>query len=87
MFAIFEDGSHQHQVQVGDTLTVDYRQSAGEGDALVFDRVLLANDGEKSSIGQPTIESASIEAEVVEHGDPFAGIGDALPDGFAVVIA
>ncbi len=67
MFAIFEDGSHQHQVQVGDTLTVDYRDSANEGDSLTFDRVLLATDGEKSSIGQPTIESAAIEAEVIEH--------------------
>ncbi len=67
MFAIFEEGSHQHQVQVGDTLTVDYRESASEGDNLTFDRVLLANDGEKSSIGQPTIDGASIETEVVEH--------------------
>ncbi len=67
MFAIFEDGSHQHQVQVGETLTVDYRESANAGDAITFERVLLANDGETNSIGQPTIESAAVETEVVEQ--------------------
>ncbi|QDU42262.1 50S ribosomal protein L21 [Symmachiella dynata] len=67
MFAIFEDGSHQHQVQVGDRLTVDYREAAAEGDSLTFDRVLLANDGESSSIGKPMIEGAAVETEVLEQ--------------------
>jgi len=67
MFAIFEDGSHQYQVQVGDKLAVDYRETANPGDTLTFERVLLANDGEKSAIGQPTIEGAVVEAEVLDQ--------------------
>jgi len=67
MFAIIEDGSHQHRVQIGDTLTVDYRDTAAEGDNLTFERVLLATDGDKNSIGQPVIEGAAVEAEVLGH--------------------
>lgn len=67
MFAIFEDGSHQYQVQVGDKFAVDYRESAVAGDAINFERVLIANDGDNSSIGRPTIDGASVEAEVVDQ--------------------
>jgi large subunit ribosomal protein L21 len=66
MFAIIEDGSHQYKVSAGETLVVDYRDTANDGDTLQFDRVLLANGGGASSIGQPTIEGASVSAEVVE---------------------
>jgi large subunit ribosomal protein L21 len=66
MFAIIEDGSRQYKVAAGETLVVDYRDSANDGDTLQFDRVLLANGGGSSSIGQPTIEGASVTAKVVE---------------------
>lgn len=66
MFAVIEDGSHQYTIQEGDTLTIDYRDTANAGDAITFESVLLANGGGASLIGTPTIEGASVEAEVVE---------------------
>lgn len=65
MFAIFEDGSHQFQVSTGDRLEIDYRADSQSGDKIAFERVLLANGGGASTIGQPMIEGAKIEAEVV----------------------
>ena len=65
MFAVIEDGSHQHRVQEGDLLSVDYRSDAEVGAALTFDRVLLANGGGASIIGTPVIDGASVEGEVV----------------------
>ena len=66
MFAIIEDGSRQYRVSPGDTLTVDYRSAAAQGESLTFDRVLLANGGSASALGQPVIDGASVAAEVVE---------------------
>lgn len=66
MFAIIEDGSRQYRVTTGETLTVDYRSGAAQGEAMTFDRVLLANGGGASTIGQPVIDGASVAAEVVE---------------------
>lgn len=66
MFAIIEDGSRQYRVSPGETLAVDFRSGSEQGAALTFDKVLLANGGAASVIGQPTIEGASVAAEVVE---------------------
>lgn len=65
MFVVIEDGSRQYTIQEGDTLTIDYRATAKEGDPITFESVLLANGGGASTIGAPTIEGATVEAEVV----------------------
>lgn len=65
MFAIFEDGSHQFRVSTGDRLEIDFRADSQSGDKIIFERVLMANGGGSSAIGQPVIEGAKIEAEVV----------------------
>lgn len=67
MFAVFEDGSHQYRVQSGDTLRVDYRESAKDGDALRFERVLAAGTDTGSQIGRPLIGGAVVQAEVVDQ--------------------
>ncbi len=65
MFAVIEDGNRQYRVQEGDRLVVDYRGEAKDGDAIQFDRVLLANAGGSSALGRPVIDGAVVEAEVV----------------------
>lgn len=65
MFAVIEDGNRQYKVQPGDLVVVDFREDAAEGQALTFDRVLLANGGGASVIGKPTIDGATVAAEVV----------------------
>ena len=67
VFAIFEDGSRQYRVSVGDVLVVDYRKDANNGDVLTFDNVLLANGGADSLIGAPAIAGAAVTAEVVNN--------------------
>ena len=66
MFAIIEDSGHQIRVEPGQTLTVDLRADAEVGQTLTFDKVLLANGGGASIIGQPVIDGASVDAEVVD---------------------
>ena len=64
MYAIIKDGGRQHKVEVGSTLDVDYR-SLGSGDTITFDKVLAVSDGEETTLGSPTIEGASVTADVV----------------------
>lgn len=66
MFAIFEDGSHQYRVQAGDRLNIDFRAAAKTGDSLSFERVLAAGSDAAGQIGQPLIQGASVQAEVVD---------------------
>ena len=65
MFAIFEDGSRQFRVKAGDVLAVDYRSDVQDGQVITFDKVLLANGGGPSVVGQPVISGATVTAEVV----------------------
>lgn len=65
MFAIIEDGSHQHIVREGGVLKVDYRAGIEKGATLTFDRVLLASGGAESQVGRPSIDGATVEAEVL----------------------
>jgi large subunit ribosomal protein L21 len=63
MYAIFEDGSRQYRVSVGDTVRVDHRETT-VGSSLNFSNVLLVADGANVQVGQPLVTGASIVAEV-----------------------
>lgn len=67
MYAIFEDGSHQYRVSVGDKIVVDFRD--GEPDsAVIFEKVLLIAPGEgDATIGKPTLIGAKVEAKIVRQ--------------------
>ena len=65
MFAVFEDGGRQFRVQNGDVLAIDYRNDVSDGQVITFDKVLLANGGGPSIVGQPLISGATVNAEVV----------------------
>ncbi|MDH4229073.1 MAG: 50S ribosomal protein L21 [Nitrospirota bacterium] len=66
MFAIIESGSKQHRVAPGDVLALE-KLVAEPGDKVSFDRVLLVTQGEKTSIGQPTVAGAVVSATVLEQ--------------------
>ena len=67
MYAVVEIGGHQYRVAEGDVLYVD-KQSEEAGDSIIFDRVLLTNDGDGDlNFGGPTIEGATVEATLVEQ--------------------
>ena len=66
VFAILEDGGRQYRVAEGDKVQIDLREGVNPGDALIFDKVLLANGGGDSVFGAPAISGASISTKVVE---------------------
>lgn len=67
MYAVVQIGGHQYRVSEGDVLYVD-KQNEEAGNTLTFDRVLLINDGNGGvSIGAPTVDGATVEAELLEN--------------------
>ena len=66
MFAYIENGSHQYRVSSGDTLLIDFIDTAKTGDSITFDKVFLANSGGSSVIGAPVISGANVTAEIIE---------------------
>jgi large subunit ribosomal protein L21 len=67
MYAIFEDGSRQYRVSVGDTVRIDHREVA-VGSSLELGKVLLVADGADMVVGQPLVSGARVVAEVT--GNP-----------------
>ena len=66
MYAIVHISGVQTKVTPEEVL--DVPRLAGEpGRALTFDQVLLVGDGDKISVGRPTVKGASVSAEIVEH--------------------
>lgn len=67
-FAIIESGGKQYRVAVGDTIAIEKINDLKVGDNLVFEKVLLVDDGKNTSIGEPYIKGAQVEGEVSEVG-------------------
>lgn len=68
-FAVIEAGGKQHLVSVGDVVTLE--KMSGDyaaGDAIVFDKVLLVDDGTKTQVGAPFVANAQVKAEFVTDG-------------------
>ena len=66
MYAVIETGSKQYRVSAGDTLQIE-RLAVEPGQSVTFDRVLLVNNDGKIAVGSPTVASASVVADVVDH--------------------
>ncbi len=66
MYAIVETGSKQYRVSAGDTLEVELLP-VSTGQAVTFDRVLMVNKDGQVSVGSPTVASATVVGEVVNH--------------------
>jgi len=65
-YAVLETGGKQYRVTAGDTLEVE-RLAVDAGQTATFDRVLFVNNGGQITVGNPTVASASVLADVVEH--------------------
>ena len=66
MYAVLETGSKQYRVVAGDTLEIE-RLDIEAGQPVTFDRILLVNNDGKITVGAPTVTTASVVADVVEH--------------------
>jgi len=68
-FAVIQTGGKQYKVSKGSLVSIE--KIIGEyqkGDKLVFDKVLLVDDGKDTTIGTPYIAGAKVDAEIVEIG-------------------
>ena len=67
MYAVVKINKQQYRVSPDLKLQVPLM--AGEpGDKLTFDEVLLLADGDDVKVGAPTVDGASVAAEVLGHG-------------------
>ena len=66
MKAIVEIGGKQLKVEKGQTFIVN-RLEKEPGKKMSFDNVLLIEDKGKTSIGNPSLENASVSASIIDH--------------------
>jgi ribosomal protein L21 len=66
MYAVIETGGKQYRVEVGTELEVELLD-AEPGKSITLDRVLLVVDGDQASIGQPVVQDAEVNAEIVRQ--------------------
>lgn len=68
-FAVIETGGKQYNVAKGDTITIEKLAGAHkEGDPVVFDKVLLVDNGKDTTIGTPYISKASVKGTITKIG-------------------
>ena len=71
-FAVIETGGKQYKASVGSVLSVEKikneKDNYKKGDKISFDKVLLVEDGNDTTIGTPYIEGARVEGELMEIG-------------------
>lgn len=61
-----ETGGKQYRVSPGQTIEVE--KLPVQGDTVELDRVCLVADGDKVTVGKPTVAGAKVIASVVEEG-------------------
>ena len=67
-FTVIETGGKQYKVADGNVLSVEKLPGHTVGDTVVFDKVLLIDDGKTTKVGTPYIDGAKVEVEIVEEG-------------------
>jgi|SRR5437660_1420493 len=64
MYAIIDEAGKQFKVTSGDTILIDRAGSVDEK-TISFDRVLFVGGEGQPKVGSPTVEGASVTADVV----------------------
>jgi large subunit ribosomal protein L21 len=68
-FAVIQTGGKQYKVSVGEMVKIEKLVGDHkEGDSIIFDKVLLVDNGKDTTIGTPFIESAKVKATIVKIG-------------------
>jgi large subunit ribosomal protein L21 len=67
-FAVIETGSKQYKVYEGDILNIEKLEGDYKaGDKVVFDKVLLVEDGTSTKVGAPTVAGAKVTGEFISN--------------------
>ena len=65
MFAVIKTGGKQYKVQQGDVLQVE-KLDIEKDKTIIFDKVLLVEDGKNTLIGTPYVDKAKVYAVLIE---------------------
>ena len=66
MYAVVRTGGKQYRVSAGDVLEVE-KLDGDVGDSVTFDDVLLLAEDDTVTVGQPTVEGASVSATITQQ--------------------
>ena len=66
MYAVVEIAGKQYKVAQNDKIYVP-KMKGDKGATVTFDKVLLLGDDKETSVGNPLVKGANIEATVLEH--------------------
>lgn len=64
MYAVIKTGGKQYKVAPGDMLKIE-KLEAKKGDTIELNDVFMVADGDKVSVGKPTVANAKVTAEVL----------------------
>ncbi|MBI4135100.1 MAG: 50S ribosomal protein L21 [Candidatus Sungbacteria bacterium] len=67
MYAVIETGGKQYLVKENQKIRVE-KLPHGEGDSIVFPKVLLIFDDKVTDVGMPIVKEASVEGRVLGQG-------------------
>ena len=68
-FAVIQTGGKQYKVKKGDEIKIEkILGDHKEGDKIVFDKVLLVDNGSDTTIGTPYIDKAKITGTITKIG-------------------
>lgn len=68
-FAVIQTGGKQYKVAPGEEVIIEKLPGdLKKGDKVVFDQVLLVNNGTKTLVGAPLVPGATVEATLEEEG-------------------
>ena len=66
MYAVIKTGGKQYRVQQDDVLPIE-KLEAEVGDTITFDQVMMVGEGDKITLGAPTVKGATVTAEVMDQ--------------------
>ena len=67
MYAVIKTGGKQYRIKEGDVLKIE-QLPVNIGEVIDFSEVLMISNDEKTTIGTPLINKASVKAEVLSQG-------------------
>jgi len=66
MFAVIESGSKQFLIEK-DTIIEIEKIEGEENSEIIFENVLLVNDGKETNVGTPNVKGASVKGIILEQ--------------------
>lgn len=66
-YAVIQTGGKQYKVSEGDVITIE-KINEDIKDKVIFDSVLLTDDGSSLKVGAPFLDGVKVEGELVDEG-------------------